>query len=41
MKCQNGDAGGQAVQGQQGISLQILGDGIGGEQWHEGSCDCL
>ena len=41
MKCQNRDAGGQLLKGQQGIPLEFLGNGRGGERRHEVSCDCL
>ena len=41
MKCQNRDAGGQLLKGQQGIPLEFLGNGRGGELGHEVSCDCF
>jgi hypothetical protein len=41
MKCQNRDAGGQLFQGQQGIPVEFLGDGSGGELRREASYDCF
>ena len=41
MKCQDGDAGGQLLKGQQGIPMEFLGNGRGGEWRHEVSCDCF
>ena len=41
MKRQNRDAGGQLLHGQQGIPLEFLGNGSGGEWRHEVSCDCF
>ena len=41
MKCQDRDAGGQLLKGEQGIPLEFLGNGSSGEWRHEGSCDCF
>jgi hypothetical protein len=41
MKRQDADAGGQLLKGQQGIPLEFLGYGSGGERRHGVSCDCL
>jgi hypothetical protein len=41
MKRQNRDAGGQLLKGEQGIPVEFLGDGRGGELRHEVSCDCF
>ena len=39
MKCQDGDACGQLLKGQQGIPVEFLGNGRGGELGYEVSCD--
>ncbi len=39
MKRQNCDAGGQLLKGQQGIPVEFLGYGSGGELGYEVSCD--
>ena len=41
IKRQNRDAGGQLVQGQQGIPVEFLGNGGGGDLGYELSCDCF
>ena len=41
MKGQDRDAGCYLLQGQQGIPLEFLGNGGGGELRHEVSCDCF
>ena len=41
VKRQDRDAGGQLLKGQQGIPLEFLGNGEGGELGHEALCDCF
>ena len=41
MKGKQRDAGGQLLKGQQGIPVEFLRNGSGGEWRHEVSCDCF